>query len=52
MRLGEVSNEPQRDFFGVDPKKVPFFSAPKKPKKSACGVFEYTLEGVVTGDEL
>ena len=33
----ELGAEARRDFFGVEPKKVPLFQRPKKPKKSADG---------------
>jgi hypothetical protein len=52
MPTWEVGNEPRWDFFGVDPKKVPFFSAPKKPKKSARGVLSYTSGGLFSVHEL
>ena len=39
---------PSSDFFGMDPKKVPFFHAPKKPKKSAGRVGSLPTDGLVT----
>ena len=45
MPASQLGNESQGDFFGVDPKKVPLFSAPKKAKKVAPPGIRYTSTG-------
>jgi hypothetical protein len=47
-----IGDEPQREFFGVDPKKLPLFSAPKKPKKSTGRVLSYTSRDTITSSGL